>query len=88
VLIAAPTVRHFVGQNQTIFVPGGGRRRARFARRLKISRDGELIDRRAVTARMSMFRSDPHFRARNIIEIEAAPFEGELTPSTIGRGVD
>ena len=48
---------------------------------MKISRDGELLDRRIVTAgqQVNIQVQIPH-AGQNIVEIEAAPLEGELTP--------
>ncbi|HZE45951.1 MAG TPA: hypothetical protein VE087_03655, partial [Xanthobacteraceae bacterium] len=80
VLIAAPRFG-IVGQNQTISfrVEDEGVRAS--PAEVKISRDGELIDRRAVTAgrQVDVQVQIPH-AGQNIIEIEAAPLEGELTP--------
>ena len=80
VLVAAPRFG-IVGQQQTVTfrvedsgVPPG---RAQ----IKISRDGEVIDQRTVTAGESVQAqiTIPHGGA-NIVEIEASPIEGELTP--------
>jgi hypothetical protein len=81
VLAAAPRFG-IVGQNQTISfrvedegVRGGG------AVDVKISRDGELIERRTAVAgrQVDVQVQIPH-AGPNIIEIEAAPLPGELTP--------
>src|SRR5262252_6385594 len=80
VLVAAPRFG-IVGQNQTISfrvedegVRGG-------TADVRISRDGELLERRvAVPGRQVNIQvSIPH-AGQNIIEIEAEPLEGELTP--------
>jgi len=80
VLIAAPRFG-IVGQNQTISfrVEDEGVRAS--PAEVKISRDGELLDRRVVTAgrQVDVQVQIPH-AGQNIIEIEAAPLEGELTP--------
>jgi hypothetical protein len=81
VLVAAPRFG-IVGQNQTISfkvedegVPGGG------VADVKISRDGEVIERRTAIAgrQVDVQIQIPH-AGQNIIEIEAAPLPGELTP--------
>jgi hypothetical protein len=80
VLVAAPRFG-IVGQNQTISfrVEDEGVRAS--PTEVKISRDGELIDRRVVTPGRQVDEQIqiPH-AGQNIIEIEAAPLEGELTP--------
>jgi hypothetical protein len=80
VLIAAPRFG-IVGQNQTISfrVEDEGVRGS--PTEVKISRDGELLDRRIVTPgrQVDVQVQIPH-AGQNIIEIEAAPLEGELTP--------
>jgi hypothetical protein len=80
VLIAAPRFG-IVGQNQTISfrIEDEGVRAS--PAEVKISRDGELLDRRVVTAgrQVDVQVQIPH-AGQNIIEIEAAPLEGELTP--------
>jgi hypothetical protein len=81
VLVAAPRFG-IVGQNQTISFrvedEGGGRSGRTVD--VKISRDGELLERRtAVPGRqMDVQVQIPH-AGQNIIEIEASPLEGELT---------
>src|SRR5215831_14138565 len=81
VLVAAPRFG-IVGQQQTISfkvedsgVPGGG------IAQVKISRDGEPIDQRPVRAgaNTEVQITIPH-SGPNIVEIEASPLEGELTP--------
>ena len=80
VLVAAPRFG-IVGQNQTISfrVEDEGVRAA--PAEVKISRDGELLERQVVTAgrQVNIQVSIPH-AGQNIIEIEAEPLEGELTP--------
>ena len=80
VLIAAPRFG-IVGQNQTISfrVEDEGVRAS--PAEVKISRDGELLDRRVVAAgqQINIQVQIPH-AGQNIVEIEAAPLEGELTP--------
>jgi hypothetical protein len=80
VLIAAPRFG-IVGQNQTISfrVEDEGVRAS--PAEVKISRDGELLDRRVVAGgrQVDIQVQIPH-AGQNIIEIEAAPLEGELTP--------
>jgi hypothetical protein len=80
VLIAAPRFG-IVGQNQTISfrVEDEGVRGS--PTEVKISRDGELLDRRIVTPgrQVDVQVQIPH-AGQNIIEIEAPPLEGELTP--------
>ena len=80
VLVAAPRFG-IVGQNQTISfrVEDEGARAS--PTEVKISRDGELLDRRVVTPgrQVDVQIQIPH-AGQNIIEIEAAPLEGELTP--------
>ena len=80
VLVAAPRFG-IVGQNQTISfrVEDEGVRAP--PAEVKISRDGELLDRRVVTAgrQVNIQVHIPH-AGQNIIEIEAEPLEGELTP--------
>jgi hypothetical protein len=81
VLVAAPRFG-IVGQNQTISfkvedegVRGGG------AAEVKISRDGEVLERRtAVPGRQVDVQVQIPHAGPNIIEIEASPLEGELTP--------
>jgi len=81
VLVASPRFG-IVGQQQTVSfrvedsgVPAGG------TAQVKISRDGEPIDQRPVRAgvntevQIQIAHSGP-----NIVEIEASPLEGELTP--------
>jgi hypothetical protein len=79
VLVAAPRFG-IVGQNQTIAfrVEDEGVRAS--PTEVKISRDGELLDRRVVTPgrQVDIQIQIPH-AGQNIIEIEAAPLEGELT---------
>jgi hypothetical protein len=79
VLVAAPRFG-IVGQNQTISfrIEDEGVRAS--PAEVKISRDGELLDRRVVTAgrQIDIQVQIPH-AGQNIIEIEAAPLEGELT---------
>jgi hypothetical protein len=80
VLVAAPRFG-IVGQTQTISfrvedegVRGG-------AADVKISRDGELLERRtALPGRQVDVQVQIPHAGPNIIEIEAAPLEGELTP--------
>jgi hypothetical protein len=78
-LIAAPRFG-IVGQSQTISfkVEDEGVRAG--PAEVKISRDGELIDRRVVTPgqQVDIQVQIPH-AGQNIVEIEAAPIEGELT---------
>jgi len=80
VLIAAPRFG-IVGQSQTISfrVEDEGVRAS--PAEVKISRDGELLERRIVTAgrQVNIQVQIPH-AGQNIVEIEAAPLEGELTP--------
>ncbi len=80
VLVAAPRFG-IVGQSQTISfkVEDEGVRAA--PAEVKISRDGEMIDRRVATSgqQVDVAVQIPH-AGPNIIEIEAAPLEGELTP--------
>jgi hypothetical protein len=80
VLIAAPRFG-IVGQNQVISfrVEDEGVRAS--PAEVKISRDGELLERRVVTAgrQVDVPVQIPH-AGQNIVEIEAAPLEGELTP--------
>jgi hypothetical protein len=79
VLVAAPRFG-IVGQSQTISfkVEDEGVRAA--PAEVKISRDGELLDRRIVTPgqQVNIQVQIPH-AGQNIVEIEAAPIEGELT---------
>src|SRR5690348_14363142 len=81
VLVASPRFG-IVGQQQTVSfrvedsgVPAGG------SAQVKISRDGELIDQRNVRAGQNaeVQVQIPH-SGPNIVEIEASPLEGELTP--------
>ncbi|HEY6179113.1 MAG TPA: hypothetical protein VIX73_31885, partial [Kofleriaceae bacterium] len=81
VLVAAPRFG-IVGQQQTITfrvedsgAPAGG------VAQVKISRDGEQIDQRPVRAgaNTEVQIQIPH-SGQNIVEIEASPLEGELTP--------
>jgi hypothetical protein len=81
VLVAAPRFG-IVGQQQTITfrvedsgAPAGG------VAQVKISRDGEMIDQRPVRAgaNTEVQIQIPH-SGQNIVEIEASPLEGELTP--------
>jgi hypothetical protein len=81
VLVAAPRFG-IVGQQQTVTfrvedsgVPGGG------TAQVKISRDGEPIDTRPVRAGATteVQIQIPH-SGPNIVEIEASPLDGELTP--------
>jgi hypothetical protein len=80
VLIAAPRFG-IVGQSQTISfkVEDEGTRAG--PAEVKISRDGEPLDRRVVNAgqQVNIQVQIPH-AGQNIVEIEAAPLEGELTP--------
>jgi hypothetical protein len=81
VLVAAPRFG-IVGQNQTISfrVEDEGVRGGTTAD-VKISRDGELLERRtAVPGRQVDVQVQIPHAGPNIIEIEAAPLEGELTP--------
>jgi hypothetical protein len=79
-LIAAPRFG-IVGQSQTVSfkVVDEGVRPS--ATEVKISRDGELLDRRTVNAgqQVNVQIQIPH-AGQNIVEIEAAPLPGELTP--------
>jgi hypothetical protein len=79
VLIAAPRFG-IVGQSQTISfkVEDEGVRAA--PAEVKISRDGELLDRRIVVPgrQVDIQVQIPH-AGQNIVEIEAAPIENELT---------
>jgi hypothetical protein len=79
-LIAAPRFG-IVGQSQTISfkVEDEGMRPS--AAEVTISRDGEMLERRTVTPgqQVDVEVQIPH-AGRNIVEIEAAPVEGELTP--------
>jgi hypothetical protein len=80
VLVAAPRFG-IVGQNQTISfrVEDEGVRGT--ATDVKISRDGELLERRtAVSGRQVDVQVQIPHAGPNIIEIEASPLEGELTP--------
>src|SRR5690348_3873984 len=81
VLVAAPRFG-IVGQQQTITfrvedsgAPSGG------TAQVRISRDGELIDQRPVRAgaNTEVQIQIPH-SGQNIVEIEASPLDGELTP--------
>src|SRR5262252_843717 len=81
VLVAAPRFG-IVGQQQTVTfrvedsgAPAGG------TAQVKISRDGEVIDQRPVRAgaNTEVQIQIPH-SGQNIVEIEASPLEGELTP--------
>jgi len=80
VLIATPRFG-IVGQSQTISfrVEDEGVRPS--PAEVKISRDGELLDRRIVNAgqQVNIQVQIPH-AGQNIVEIEAAPLPGELTP--------
>jgi hypothetical protein len=80
VLVAAPRFG-IVGQSQTIAfrVEDEGVRPSPAA--VKISRDGEVIDERVVAPgqQVNIPVPIPH-AGQNIVEIEAAPIEGELTP--------
>jgi hypothetical protein len=80
VLVAAPRFG-IVGQNQTISfrVEDEGVRAS--PAEVRISRDGELLDRRVVAPgrQVDVQVQIPH-AGQNIIEIESAPLEGELTP--------
>jgi len=80
VLVAAPRFG-IVGQNQTISFRGEDEGGRAAAAEVKISRDGELLERQVVTAgrQVNIQVSIPH-AGQNIIEIEAEPLEGELTP--------
>jgi hypothetical protein len=81
VLVAAPRFG-IVGQQQTVTfrvedsgVPGGG------TAQVKISRDGEPLDQRPVRAGVNTEVQIPiPHSGPNIVEIEASPIEGELTP--------
>jgi hypothetical protein len=79
VLVAAPRFG-IVGQSQTISfkVEDEGVRAA--PAEVKISRDGDLLERRIVTPgqQVNIQVQIPH-AGQNIVEIEAAPIEGELT---------
>jgi len=79
-LVAAPRFG-IVGQNQTISfkVVDEGVRPS--PAEVKISRDGELLERRVVSAgqQVNIQVQIPH-AGQNIVEIEAALIEGELTP--------
>jgi hypothetical protein len=79
-LIAAPRFG-IVGQSQTVSfkVVDEGVRPS--ATEVKISRDGELLERRTVNAgqQVNVQIQIPH-AGQNIVEIEAAPLPGELTP--------
>jgi hypothetical protein len=80
VLVAAPRFG-IVGQNQTISfrVEDEGMRGG--VADVRISRDGELLDRRtAVPGRQVDVQVQIPHAGPNIIEIEAAPLDGELTP--------
>ncbi len=80
VLVAAPRFG-IVGQSQTIAfrVEDEGVRASPAA--VKISRDGEIIDQRVVAPgqQVNLPVPIPH-AGQNIVEIEAAPLDGELTP--------
>jgi hypothetical protein len=80
VLIAAPRFG-IVGQNHTISFRVEDEGVRVVPAEVKISRDGEVIDRRVVAAgrQVDVQVQIPHV-GQNIIEIEAAPLEGELTP--------
>jgi len=80
VLVAAPRFG-IVGQNQTISFRVEDEGAPPSPAEVKISRDGELLDRRVVTAgrQVNVQVQIPH-AGQNIVEIEAAPLEGELTP--------
>ncbi len=80
VLVAAPRFG-IVGQTQTVsfkMVDEGVRAAPA---EVKISRDGELLDRRVVTSGQQVdINVEIAHAGQNIVEIEAAPLEGELTP--------
>jgi hypothetical protein len=80
VLVAAPRFG-IVGQNQTISFRVEDEGVPASPTEVKISRDGELLDRRVVTPgrQVDIQIQIPH-AGQNIIEIEAAALEGELTP--------
>ncbi|HKD30805.1 MAG TPA: hypothetical protein VKC66_33465 [Xanthobacteraceae bacterium] len=80
VLVAAPRFG-IVGQNQTISFRVEDEGVPASAAEVRISRDGELLDRRIVAPgrQVDVQVQIPH-AGQNIIEIEAAPLEGELTP--------
>jgi hypothetical protein len=80
VLVAAPRFG-IVGQNQTISFKVEDEGVRPTPAEVKISRDGELLERRIVSAgqQVNIQVQIPH-AGQNIVEIEAAPLEGELTP--------
>ena len=80
VLVAAPRFG-IVGQNQTISFRVEDEGVPASPAEVRISRDGELLDRRIVAPgrQVDVQVQIPH-AGQNIIEIEAAPLEGELTP--------
>ena len=80
VLVAAPRFG-IVGQNQTISFRVEDEGVPASPAEVRISRDGELLDRRTVAPgrQVDVQVQIPH-AGQNIIEIEAAPLEGELTP--------
>ncbi|HTS40649.1 MAG TPA: hypothetical protein VMH84_08940, partial [Xanthobacteraceae bacterium] len=78
-LVAAPRFG-IVGQNQTISFRVEDEGVPATPAEVKISRDGELLDRRIVTPgrQVDIQVQIPH-AGQNIVEIEAAPIAGELT---------
>jgi len=80
VLVAAPRFG-IVGQNQTISFRVEDEGVPASPAEVRISRDGELLERRTVAPgrQVDVQVQIPH-AGQNIIEIEAAPLEGELTP--------
>ena len=80
VLVAAPRFG-IVGQNQTISFRVEDEGVPASPAEVRISRDGELLDRRTVAPgrQVDVQVQIPH-AGQNIIEIEAASLEGELTP--------
>jgi hypothetical protein len=79
VLVAAPRFG-IVGKSQTISFKVEDEGVRATPAEVKISRDGELLDRRIVTPgqQVNIQVQIPH-AGQNIVEIEAAPIEGELT---------
>jgi hypothetical protein len=80
VLVSAPRFG-IVGQQQTVTfrVEDAGARGA--AAQVRISRDGEFIEQRTVTPGvLSRLQVQIAHAGQNIVEIEASPLEGELTP--------
>jgi hypothetical protein len=80
VLVTAPRFG-IVGQSQTVSFKVEDEGVRPTPAEVKISRDGELLDQRTVVPgrQVDIQVQIPH-AGQNIVEIEAAPLEGELTP--------